>query len=160
MSVIFTTAQRKDISEILEMMADFYAIDNYPFDAVVNQKNLERFLKGDNLGRLYLIREGSNTVGYIVLTFGFSFEYGGRDAFIDEFYLKPAYRAKGIGTKTMEFVEQAALTLDIIALHLEVENHNERANQLYIRRGFTGNNRSLLTKKIKSTNSDNSYISE
>jgi GNAT superfamily N-acetyltransferase len=151
MSVTFTTAQQEDIPEILEMMADFYAIDHYPFDAALNQKNLEYFLANGDLGRLYLIREESETLGYIVLTFGFSFEYGGRNAFIDEFFLKSAARGKGIGTQTMKFVTEEAKKLEIKALHLEVENHNERANQLYFRQGFTGKNRSLLTKKIKST---------
>ncbi len=102
MEISFKNAQSEDIPQILEMMSEFYAIDHYSFDAAINEKNLTEFINNPTLGRLYLIREEATTVGYIVLTFGFSFEYGGRDAFIDEFFLKATHRRKGIGTQTME----------------------------------------------------------
>jgi len=60
----------------------------------------------------------------VVLAFGFSFEYKGRDAFIDELFLKEAYRKKGIGGQTMRFVEQQAKELGVHAIHLEVEKSN------------------------------------
>jgi GNAT superfamily N-acetyltransferase len=82
----------------------------------------------------------------VVLTFGFSFEYGGRDAFIDELYLEAAHRGKGIGGLTIDFVSEQAKVLGVKALHLEVERHNDWGNRLYRKKGFGGNERHLLTK--------------
>lgn len=89
-------------------------------------------------------------VGYIVLAFGFSFEYQGHDGFIDECFIKDGYRKKGIGGKAMEIVEAEAATLGIRALHLEVERDNEKGNRLYVKQGYRNNNRLLLTKRLKS----------
>lgn len=132
------------------MMSDFYAIDNYPFDIKLVAKTLNHFSMHEYLGRFYIIEYESKIVGYIILTFGFSFEYQGRDAFIDEFYIKPHFRHLGIGKATLSFVEDQADKLGVNAIHLEVEDHNSSAHKLYTCVGFKNNNRKLLSKKLKS----------
>ncbi len=134
------------------MMAAFNKIDGYDFDRILYEKNLLEFSVNKSLGRLFLIKIQHKSIGYIVLTFGFSFEYKGKDAFIDEFYIKDEYRNKGVGKKTMEFIETIARKLDIQAIHLEVEKHNSHANNLYTKQGFMTNSRNLFTKNITNTN--------
>nr|WKN37454.1 GNAT family N-acetyltransferase [Tunicatimonas sp. TK19036] len=146
MNAQFLLAQPSDQEIVLNLMSDFYAIDGYPFDRNKSQKNYQALLANESLGRLWLIKNDNNVIGYLVLAFGFSFEYGGRDAFIDELYLKEEYRGKGLGEQTIDFVNQEAKSLGIKALHLEVERHNERGNQLYRKKGFGGAERTLLTK--------------
>lgn len=148
MKTTFRLASEGLIPEILEMMADFNAIDNYPFDRETGLQNLKGFLRDDSLGRLWAIHRDDLVVGYIVLTFGFSFEYKGRDAFIDEFFIKKQFRNKGIGRETMEFIEAQAVGLGVKAIHLEVEGHNEKGNRLYTKQGYKSNSRMLLSKKI------------
>ncbi|MEQ9300972.1 MAG: GNAT family N-acetyltransferase [Cyclobacteriaceae bacterium] len=144
----FIASQMTDIPVILEMMKEFYALDNYPFDVAVAKENLMEFIGNADLGRLFLILEDKNIIGYITLTFGYSFEYGGRDAFIDEFFIKEAYRNQGVGKATMAFLAEASQGLGVKALHLEVERYNEHASRLYLNEGFKANNRTLLTKRI------------
>lgn len=145
MEITYNEPSKADFPEILFMMADFYAFFGYPFDRVAAQKNLRELIENKNIGRLWLIRAGIDTAGYVVLAFGFSFEYKGRDAFIDELYLKEAFRKKGIGKNTMRFVEKQALELGINAVHLEVERDNKAGRRLYNKQGYTGD-RILLTK--------------
>ena len=40
------------------------------------------------LGRLFAIDDDGSVVGYLVLTFGFSLEFGGRNAVVDELFEK------------------------------------------------------------------------
>jgi len=148
MSISFKEAVHDDIAIILEMMAAFNAIDNYPFDRNLTLKNLQLFISTPGLGKLWTIYSTNVLAGYIVLAFGFSFEYKGRDAFIDEIYLKDEFRNKGIGRMAMSFVEQQARSLGVKTLHLEVERHNAMASKIYIDQGFTNNGRMLLTKKL------------
>lgn len=148
MKLSFRTSKETDIPIILEMMKEFYTLDDYPFDAALAKENLIDFIGNVDLGRLFLIVESKSIIGYITLTFGYSFEYGGRDAFIDEFFIKEAYRNQGVGKSTMGFIREASQGLGIKALHLEVENHNEYASKLYLNEGFKANNRTLLTKRI------------
>lgn len=138
-----------DKDEVLEMMRDFSAIDNYAFDWMAREKSLAAFSATDGLGKLYLIKNEVETLGYIVLAFGYSFGYNGRDAFIDEFYIKEAFRNKGIGKATMDFIEEIAKSFGVKAIHLEVENHNESAKHLYASKAYKSKQRKLLTKIIE-----------
>lgn len=148
MEIAFKIYSNTDKADVLDMMLVFNAIDGYSFDRAMGEKNLLEFTSDQSLGRLYLITQEQHCIGYIILTFGFSFEYQGRDAFIDEFYIKQDYRGKGIGKITMDFIESESKKLEVKALHLEVEPHNENANRLYMNKGYRSNNRKLLTKKI------------
>ncbi|MDN5214115.1 GNAT family N-acetyltransferase [Fulvivirgaceae bacterium BMA12] len=130
------------------MMEAFYKIDNYPFDQQVMEKNLSQFLSEDEFGRIWLIEADRQLAGYIILTFGYSFEYGGRDAFIDEFFIVEGYRHQGIGNATLQFVLNEAPNLHIKALHLEVEKHNQAGNSLYRKHAFKTGNRTLMTRKL------------
>jgi len=149
MKIQFLKAEEKDIPHILEMMEEFNAIDNYPFDKTRTRENLLDFLNNENLGRAWIIKNGGQSIGYIVLGFGFSFEHNGRDAFIDELFLKPDYRHKGIGKLAIDFIFEQAPVLGVHVIHLEVEQHNKAASMLYLKKGFTDNGRILLSKKLE-----------
>lgn len=129
-------------------MSDFYAIDNYPIDIEVSKKLFQEFINNENLGKAWLILEDKEIVGYVILTFIFSFEYGGKIAFIDELYLKESARGKGIGNETIEFIKSESTKLSLKLLYLEVENHNEKAQKLYLAHDFAIHNRKLLKYKI------------
>ncbi len=148
MDIEFTIAEDSDSNEILNMMAEFYAIDEYPFDRQESEKQLLKFINNSQLGRIWLLKVDAKIIGYIVLAFGFSFEFGGRDAFIDEFYIREPFRGKGFGTQALQYVEQQAKNLDVKALHLEVENQNTRAAKLYSQEDYKLNEGKLMTKRI------------
>ena len=154
MKLDFKIAAEKDVPEILKMMEQFNSIDNYPFDKGQTRENLLLFLADQNLGRAWVIDSDNLIIGYIILAFGFSFEYGGRDAFIDELFLKPEYRQQGVGTLAMDFIEVQALKLGIKVVHLELEQHTEGGAKLYRQKGFKHNDRFLLSKKISALKVD------
>ena len=79
---------------------------------------------------------------------GYSIEYGGRDAFIDEVYIRAAYRGQGIGRQAMMFAETQCRALGVRALHLEVARDNTNAHALYRKVGFVDHDRYLMTKHI------------
>ena len=142
----FIPASKESIPKILEMMADFYALEGYLFDFETTKLNLHKFIADVNLGKLWLLILEEEIIGYIVMAFGFSFEYGGRDALIDEFFISEEYRDKGIGAKSIEFVTQQAKMLGVNTLHLEVERRNKRGTSLYVKQGFRDNKRLLMNK--------------
>jgi ribosomal protein S18 acetylase RimI-like enzyme len=119
-----------------------------PFDEPRRRAIFEDFLNEAGFGRAWLIFEGEKLAGYVVLTLGFSFEYRGRDGYIDELYLDGQFRGRGIGRKTMEFVEEEARKLDVNAIHLEATRGNMAAIELYRRVGFVDHERRLMTKKL------------
>ncbi|GAB3710652.1 hypothetical protein GCM10028861_03700 [Flavobacterium koreense] len=129
-------------------MQDFYAIDNYPIDIEVSKKLFQEFISNEHLGKAWLIYSEDELVGYVILTFVFSFEYGGKIAFLDELYIKEIARGKGIGNTTIQFIKEQAKQLNVKLLYLEVENHNENAQKLYLANDFEVHNRKLLKFKF------------
>ncbi len=146
MHINFRLAEKKHLKVALKMMHDFHAIDEYPFNENIIKSLFLGFINNESSGRFWLIETDEKIVGYIVLAFGFSFEYLGRDAFIDEFYIEEKFRDQGIGQKTLDFVFEEAKTLNIKVLHLELERHNMLGQHLYLKNGFKDNNRYLLNK--------------
>lgn len=136
-----------DIDTIVAMMRDFYAIDCYPMTVDASKKLFAEFLLDGNLGKVWLIYSGETVAGYIILTFVFSFEYGGRIAFLDELYIKEEMRGKGIGKQTIAFVQEEARKTHVKIMYLEVEPHNEKAKQLYRACGFEMHKRKLMQYK-------------
>src|SRR5437763_12585064 len=104
MELEFCIANDTDIDTLLTFMRQFYAIDQYPLNEQIARTTLACMIRDGSLGRVWLIYNRDKAIGYLVITFGYSLEYHGRDAFIDELFIEASYRHQGIGTKVMEFV--------------------------------------------------------
>ncbi len=143
----FHALKTSDIEIIFKMMEDFYAIDNYPIDAATTKQLFKTFIDDENLGQCWLISYKNNIVGYVILTYIFSFEYKGKIAFLDELFLNEKARGKGIGKVALEFVHNQAIQKNLKIMYLEIESHNEVARNLYSTNDFVLHNR-LLMKRI------------
>jgi ribosomal protein S18 acetylase RimI-like enzyme len=144
----FKPLEKVDIPTITQMMQDFYAIDNYPMDVEKSKKLFQEFITNENLGKSWLIFSENEIVGYIILTFIFSFEYGGKIAFIDELFIKETARGNGFGKEAIQFIQVEVPKLSLKLLYLEVETHNENAQKLYLALDFELHNRKLMKYKI------------
>jgi len=149
--VIFRPAVLEDEQALLRMMRNLAEQEPgaYFFDESAVRGVLRKFLATPDLGRAWVFLDGETLVGYIVLTFGYSFEYHGRDSFIDELYIEPQYRRLGIGRRAMQFVEESVSELGVNAIHLEVDQGNDPATELYRRAGYDDHSRFLMTKWLK-----------
>jgi len=95
-----------------------------------------------------IAREGARAVGYAALCFGYSVEFRGRDAFVDELYVIPERRGGGLGRALLRTLEAEARATGVRQLHLEVEQENDAGRRLYVQEGFTANGRELLSKRL------------
>ena len=136
LDITFRLAELSDVPQLLEFIQAYYAFDGLGYAEETSTKALRQLICSEQLGRIWLILLDGTAVGYAALTFGFSVEVGGRDAFIDELFLIEAARGKGIGTRVMDFLRVEAQKLGLEALHLVVSRNNERAQQLYTSASF------------------------
>jgi len=142
----FPLADASHADLLLGLMSEFYALEHLRFDEAEARRALHQLLGDRAFGAAHLIRLGDETVGYLVLTFGFSLEFHGRDALLDELYLREPYRGRGIGRASLAFAEAVCRREGIAALHLQVERRNRRAQEVYRRAGYKEHDRHLLTK--------------
>ena len=144
----FQSLETSQIEIITQMMKNFYEIDNYPIDIEVSKQLFQEFISDEKHGKAWLIHLDEEIAGYVILTYIFSFEYKGRIAFLDELYIKESYRGKGIGKKTIDFIKEQSSNQNIKLIYLEVENHNQNAQKLYLANDFVVHNRKLLKHKL------------
>jgi GNAT superfamily N-acetyltransferase len=144
----FRMAVESDAGILLRFMREYYAFDGHGFEEHKAHIALVTLLQNSSLGRTWLILDGAGAVGFVVLCFGYSLEWLGRDAFVDELYLLEEYRRRGWGRKTIEFVEEAAREAGVRTLHLEVVRQNDAALQVYQKLGFAEHDSKFLSKWI------------
>ncbi len=135
-----------DADVIVDLMRRYYGEDGYPFVEAEAREAVRRLIDDQSLGRLWVLLHEGRPVGYLAVTLGFSLEYRGRDAFVDELYIDQNARGAGLGRVAMETAEAYCEATGVRALHLEVESHRETARALYQRRGFVPHGRELMTK--------------
>lgn len=141
-------AELRDTDLLVELMAEFYAESGYPLNREEARTAFDRLLRNPSLGRVWILCDASTDVGYLVLTLGYSMEYGGLSAFIDDFFVRAPYRGRGTGRSALAAVRRFAEDLGVRAIHLEVARDNDPAQALYRKAGFTGNDRQLLTLSL------------
>jgi ribosomal protein S18 acetylase RimI-like enzyme len=147
-SIELSVATEADLPAVLEMMADFNRIEGITWDRESGTAPLRRLLAAPELGVVGLLAHAGDHVGYCVLTWGFDLEYGGRDAFLTEFYLRPEARGRGLGGPAMTRVLALARAHGAAAVHLMVRHENAAALRVYERAGFVSPGRLLLSKRL------------
>ena len=151
MTIHFKAAQSTDLDFLIQYMREFHNFDHTePFDEVPARAAMEKVVTDKALGRVWLIQQAEENVGYIVLTLAYRLEYRGYYAFLDELYIRADQRGRGIGTKTIEFLKQTCQSLGVQTMQLEVKQDNPQANALYQRAGFEPQARQVLTQRIGS----------
>lgn len=129
-------ASEADLGELLPMVASYHETERINSSPEDRSSALLTLLRDPKVGLAWLIHAGGVSVGYIVLCFCYSIEFGGYDSFIDEFFIEERHRGQGIGTKTLKHIIPELRRQGIRAVSLEVANANETAKQLYLRCGF------------------------
>lgn len=145
----FKAAALDDAATFLALMREYYAYDAHEFLEEKARQALEPLLANAVYGLAWLILDAKLVIGYAVITFGYSLEFGGRDAFLDELYLREDYRGQGIGTRIIQHALDVCQTHGVKALHLEVMAQNTRAQELYRRLGFELRDSRLMSKIIE-----------
>ena len=126
----------RDFEKILEMMKVFYASDAllvHPETAVL-EKMLSDALQDTPLLTGYGFEVDGVLAGYGMVTRSYSTERGGICVWIEDIYIEPEYRGRGIGSAFLRFVEER--NPGAVRLRLEAEPENEIAMAAYRKAGF------------------------
>jgi len=125
------------IEHLLALMQAYYRYDQLDFEIKKAHQAILQLLAEDHFGRIWLISFDGLLVGYLAVTFGFSLEFGGKGAFIDELFILKEHRKQGIGKHVVQLAEQYLRGQQVLAMHLEVNAEHETAKHFYIAQGFT-----------------------
>ncbi|MEM1352818.1 MAG: GNAT family N-acetyltransferase [Pseudomonadota bacterium] len=136
MSAALTLAGPEHLDRLDQLVAAFHAEEGITLAPEKRRSGLQPLLEGIPHGAAYLIGPPRAPIGYLVITFGWSLEFGGLDGFIDEIYVRPGVRGRGIASETLQALPRALAGAGLKALHLEVGRAAEQTQRLYARAGF------------------------
>ncbi|WP_127473741.1 GNAT family N-acetyltransferase [Microbacterium sulfonylureivorans] len=125
-----------DAHEVARLLHDF----NTEFDTatpgpVVLTARLESLLAGPGTVA-YLT--GEPAVGVALITLRSNVWYDGPVALLDELYVAPAHRGRGLGTAIILRLFQDAVDFGVSAIEINVDEEDVDAQRFYERHGFAG----------------------
>ena len=162
-SVTLQRATLADQMVLLELIALFCQEDGHSFDEARIQGALPALLEHDDFGRIYLImapddcrdsrRDGrhESPQGYLVTTWGYSLESGGREALVDEIFVRE--RGKGFGGSAMNVLLNTLEAENFKVIFLETERANHRARRFYERFGFQEDDSIWMSRPLNAKHS-------
>lgn len=145
---IFQKVTTAELPDLLALMRELYEHTGMPWSADIAENSARELLRSPGKGGAWLVRVESEAIGYFVLTLGFSLEFGGTFALLDELYIVPRSRSQGIGSATLQFIEQQSQELGAATLRLETGTDNFDAVRFYERHGLVREQRYLMTKRL------------
>jgi GNAT superfamily N-acetyltransferase len=134
-----------DVEALVRLMKHFYAEADFRLSEAGASRAFESLLDDSRLGQVWMIEFDGHPAGFVVLTVSFSMEYGGLRGFVDDFYVAPQYRHRGLGHAALEEVTRACRRRGVRALMVETGPQNEAAMNAYRSVGFADSGRCLLT---------------
>ena len=140
--------ENRDAEEVFGMMRKFYdspAVFHTSSDAVL-RKDIEDRISDMPLAEGLVVEEDEKLLGYAMTALNYTTEYGGISVWIEDIYLKPEARGKGIATDFFAFIEKQYP--QAVRFKLEVEQENEVAIAAYRRNGYSISPYFEMTKEM------------
>ena len=148
--IVLQRARIEHLPLMLTLVSEFCVTDQHTFDPDRVTRALVPLLEDDAHGVVYV---ADNEQGYVVITWGYSLESGGREALIDEIYLRR--RGQGLGSKVMDALFDDMAARGVVKMFLETETHNRRARRFCARQGFVEDDSIWMSRQISAIESAN-----
>jgi len=146
--VILRRATPADLELLLALMADFYAESGYTLERDIAAAALAPLLAPEgpvSAGAAWLIEVEGGAAGHVVVTYAHSMEFGGRVATIDDLFVRPSWRGRGLASRALAQLRDGAQREGVRAMRVETGHDNAAAVAVYRRAGFSVVERLHLT---------------
>jgi ribosomal protein S18 acetylase RimI-like enzyme len=111
-------------------------------------EGLSPIVADEQIGDVLVADQSAELIGYLVMTWGWGIESGGREALIDEMYVVPEQRHAGVGTLLMTSALTRAQERETKVVFLETEQDNPESRALYDRLGFEIESSIWMSRKL------------
>ena len=135
--MFFRPIRAEDFDSVLEMMRVFYASEAlliHPEESVL-RRTLTDAIGPDPFVEGVIMEYAGAVAGYGLLAKSYSTEAGGHCVWIEDIYVLPEFRGKGLATAFIKFVKEKFP--EAARIRLEAEPENERAMSVYHKAGFS-----------------------
>lgn len=132
------TARREDLPQLVALLGMLFSQEReFAPDEGRQTHALEKILSDPSAGTVYVARDQDRIVAMASLVYTVSTAEGGTAALFEDLFVLPANRGRGVATALVKFVIEEARKQGVLRLTLLTDAHNERAQSLYRKLGFT-----------------------
>jgi GNAT superfamily N-acetyltransferase len=129
--LLIRPATRNDAAVLLAMIRELAAFERMP-DLVTNrEEDLARDGFGERPRFRALIAEWSGDVAGYAIFFDYYSTWAGPGIFLEDLFVREAFRRRGIGTALLAAVAKIAVQEKCYGIHWSVLDWNEKAIELY-----------------------------
>jgi len=146
MAGVIRRAAAGDLDALVELAREYCEADGHVFDEQLVRAGFGPLLVDDTHGVVWVADESGIIGGYAVVTWSWSIESGGRDALLDEIYVRDAGR--GVGSALVAHLLADCRARGLPRIFLETEAANDDARRLYARLGFETETSIWMTKNV------------
>jgi GNAT superfamily N-acetyltransferase len=125
----------EDVPLVREMILEFAAFERLADQVTITEEMLARDVAGPKPRFRGLLPEWDGKVAGYAIYFNFYSSFEGPGLFIEDIYVRDAFRSKGIGKTLMAEIAAIALREGLVALRWEVLGWNQAAIDFYKRLG-------------------------
>lgn len=129
-----------DFDAYLDLSRAFYASEatDHPVPETHFRRTFDEIVTSSPLARGWIITadDDDRPDGYLLASLTWSNEFGGRVAWLEELYLRPEVRGRGVGRQALEEALEE-LRETVAGFRLEVAPANVAVSELYRGMGFT-----------------------
>ena len=147
-----------DVPLLVSLMRAFYAESAFSLDDQWATNSFRSLLDDERKGAIWIVSHDDKPAGYVVLTLRHSMEYGGQDGFVDDLYVRPPFRRRGLGNAALSALFADCKERNLKAVHVEAARDNTAARRLYesFGLGVVDDKRQVLTLRFDAATGDNS----
>ena len=127
----------KDREIYIEMVKSFYNSEAVCHEIPLShiEAAFDEMMRSDVYMEGFMLESDGKTAGYANIAKTFSCEGGGLTVWVEEIFILPQFRCRGLGRELFAFLEQHYGS-SLARMRLEVIDENERAAKLYKSLGF------------------------
>ena len=142
MKLKFRQAIRKDLSEIVRMLADdFLGATRERYENPLPESYVKAFeeINADKNNELIVAEKDGKIVGTLQITFTPSISFqGGKRATVESVRVDEKYRGQGFGKELMKWAINRAREENCVAMQLTTNSDRKDAHRFYENLGFKG----------------------
>ena len=126
----------KDREIYLALAREFYHSEGvlHPVPDSHLEATFRELMRGSAYLRCFLLERDGEAAGFALLAFTFSQEAGGIVVWLEELYVREAFRSRGTASDFLAFMKRE---IPAARYRLEIEPSNQGARRLYEKYGFS-----------------------
>ncbi len=140
--------KEQEVERLLDFVEKYFALDHIDFQRESSRTALLKLIANPVYGIALFFKIEAEIVGYGVLAFSFDHEFGGRVAFVTDFFFDEPWRGKGLGSKALAIMEKICEGLGVLSIELHILKENEAARRFYAKNGFAALDRIPMAKSV------------